>query len=272
MKTLPSYIGPAAFGIKMGVFLPGSDLVGEIVKRARDCAQDGLLADGDVLCITESVVARVQGNIVSVEYVAQEIREKLGLSVESTVGVLFPITSRNRFALILESIALAVPEGKVIVQLNYPADEVGNQTIGLDFLASLDLKEDYIPQEMLNGYTFVHPITKVDYVQYYKEVIAKTGATPEIIFSNNPQHIARYSVDGVIVADIHRRHRTLGALKEVFSNCITLQDICNSGLMRSDWGLLGSNMSSDGMLKLAPRDGQQVVDEIQRAVYEETGK
>ena len=136
MKTLPGYIGSAAFGIKMGIFVPGSDLIGEIASRSEELSRDGLLDDGDVICITESVVARVQNNIVTVEQVAAEVKEKLGLEDTSTLGVVYPIASRNRFSVVLQGLAKAVPKGKVVVQFSYPNDEVGNQVIDPAYAAA----------------------------------------------------------------------------------------------------------------------------------------
>ena len=129
MKTLPGYVGPAALGVKMGIIVPGSDLVGEIATRSEELNRDGLLHDGDVVCVTESVVARSQNNIVSVDQIAAEVKAKLGLKDTSTLGVVHPIASRNRFSVILRALARAVPRGKVVVQFSYPYDEVGNQVI-----------------------------------------------------------------------------------------------------------------------------------------------
>jgi len=252
--------------------VPGSDLVGDIVERAKDCARDGLIDDGDVLCITESVVARVQDNFVTTDDVAQEIRRALGVKAGSTVGVLFPIVSRNRFSLILEGIAKAVPGGQVIVQLSYPRDEVGNQTINPRYLEKLDLVEDYIPSEGLDAGAFVHPVTKVDYVAYYQQIIEDEGATPRIYFSNKATRIAQFNPDGIVVADVHDRQETKAKLEQVFANAVTLQELCSSGRSWSEWGLLGSNKSAGNRLKLAPRDGDKIVRDIQARIKEATGK
>jgi F420-0:gamma-glutamyl ligase len=272
LNGLPSYIGPAALGLKMGVFLPGSDLVGDIVERAKDCARDGLMDDGDVLCITESVVARVQDNFVTTDEVAEEVKRALGVRAGSTVGVLFPIVSRNRFSLVLEGIAKAVPGGQVIVQLSYPRDEVGNQTINPKHLEKLNLKEDYISSEDLDGCAFVHPVTKVDYVAYYKQIIRDEGATPTVYFSNKATRIAEFKPDGIVVAEVHDRKETKVQLDEVFANSVTLQELCTSGHGWSEWGLLGSNKSAGNRLKLAPRDGDRIVRDIQEKIKEATGK
>ncbi len=159
MFTLPDYVGPSAFGIKMGVIIPGSDLQTMILDDIMKMDADGMLTDGDVLAITESVVARAQNNFISIDSVAQEIQEILSLTPESRVGVVFPIISRNRFALILKSIARAVHGGQVIVQLSYPDDEVGNQIIPPDVAMELEKTGGGVikPEDLGQGYT--HPLT-----------------------------------------------------------------------------------------------------------------
>lgn len=271
-STLPKYIGPAAFGLKMGVFLPGSDLVGAVGERVEDLNRDGLLEDGDVVCITESVVARVQNNIVTTDKIAEEVRTKLGLKPSSTLGVVFPIASRNRFSVILEGLSKAVPQGRVVVQFSFPQDEVGNQVVDPAYVAahggrSAVLRHEEIPSEML-----LHPITQLDYGSYYIDVIRRQGAEPVIIYANDPLAILSENPDGVVAADIRTRHETKKRLQEKFANCITLQDICNSGDAASEWGLLGSNMSSDGKLKLAPRDAERIAKEVQAEVLKRTGR
>ena len=136
MAPIPNYIGPAAFGIKMGVVVPGMDLITELEGWVAKCVQDQLVDDGDVLCITESVVARSQNNYVTVQQVAEEIRSKLDLNNGGTLGVVFPILSRNRFALILKAIARAADHGKVVLQLSWPTDEVGNRILSDEIIVS----------------------------------------------------------------------------------------------------------------------------------------
>lgn len=272
MKTLPAYIGAAAFGLKMGVFLPGSDLVGEIARRAEDLARDGLLDDGDVICVTESVVARVQDNIVTTDQVAKEVRAKLSLAPTATLGIVFPIASRNRFSVTLEGLSKAVNRGKVVVQLSYPQDEVGNQVVDPAYVESQGglgkvLRHEDIPSEMLT-----HPVTEIDYGAYYADVIKQQGAEPVIIYANDPLAILDEKPQGIIAADIRTREATKAKLQEVFPNCITLQDICSQGDIASRWGLLGSNMSSTGKLKLLPRDGDEITRDIQAAILARTGR
>ena len=274
MTKLPAYIGPAAFGLKMGVIVPGSDLLQMIVEVVQDCNRDQLLDDGDVLCVTESVVARAQGNYVTITEVAEEIRERLQISTRAKIGVLFPIASRNRFAMVLEAIAAAVPEGEVVVQLSWPRDEVGNQIISEEFAGSLGkVYSDPISSSELGDYSFKHPITKVDYIELYRETIEKQGSRGTIVLSNSPEYILTASPDGVIVADIHSRERTRKALAGKVKT-ISLSDLCSSPHRPawSGWGLLGSNMSTGNRLKLAPRDSTAFAQDIQREVAELTGK
>ncbi|NMB11332.1 MAG: hypothetical protein GX977_03500 [Firmicutes bacterium] len=272
MKTLPAYIGSAAFGLKMGVFLPGCDLIGEVSRRAEELYRDGLLDDGDVICITESVVARVQNNIVTTDQVAEEVKDKLNLQPTSTLGVVFPIASRNRFSVVLEGLAKAVPEGRVVVQFSHPEDEVGNQVIDPAYVethggAGAVLRHRDIPGDLL-----LHPVTKLDYGSYYADAIRRQGATPVIFYANDPQAILAEQPDGIMAADIRTREQTKARLQQVFANCITLQDICNDGDIASSWGLLGSNMSSEGKLKLAPKDGDAITQDIQAEILRRTGR
>lgn len=275
MAKLPEYIGPAAFGIKMGVIVPGMDLVSEIVACIKRCADDGLVDDGDVVCITESVVARAQNNFVTLDQIACEITQKLQLQPSSSVGVVFPILSRNRFALILKAIARAVPEGKVVVQLSWPTDEVGNQALPEDVAAELGKSHyDVITEAELDGRSLLHPVTKVDYIQLYRETIESEGTAAEIILANDPTAIAAYSLDGVIVADVHGREQTRAALSRVVSNLVTLADLCSDRNQEawSEWGLLGSNMSAGDKLKLAPHSSTEFCAAVQSKVSEAANK
>lgn len=269
MQKIPDYIGPSAFGLKMGVILPGMNIVEKVFQALQLCCRDGLLEDGDVICITESVVARAQNNYITVDDIAREIAEKLNLSAGSRVGVVFPIASRNRFSMILKGIARSVPRGEVIVQLSFPRDEVGNQVVSADY--TRELNKELITLEDLGGRIFKHPVTGVDYMSYYRELIAGEGAKPVIILSNNPLHVLEYKPDGIVAADIHSREKTKLIITEWFENCITLDQVCNDGLAWSEWGLLGSNMSAGEKLKLAPRDGQKVVEALRSRVKAENG-
>jgi len=266
---IPGYIGSMAFGLKMGVILPGIDIVEEICKPLSFCNRDGLLNNGDVICITESIVARAQDNYINVDDIAREIKDKLGVSDNDKLAVVFPIASRNRFSLVLKGLARAVPKGEVLIQLSYPSDEVGNQVVSSEFVERLGKK--VITDGDLAGYSFNHPVTGVDYINLYRELIEEEGARPNIILANEPEQVLSSQPDGVIAADIHTREKTKKAIKERFANCITLDQVCNQGEKYSEWGLLGSNLSSGERLKLAPREGKKVVESLQARVKEEFG-
>ncbi|MDW7651812.1 MAG: coenzyme F420-0:L-glutamate ligase [Bacillota bacterium] len=272
MPKLPDYIGPTAFGVKMGVIVPGSDLTGMIVSTLKHVAEDELLDSNDVICVTESVVARAQNNFVSVDEVAAQLRSKLGLKEDSRIGVVFPITSRNRFAMILEGIARAVPQGEVIVQLPFPCDEVGNQIVSPEIAETFDLSGGLVCEEDLYGVDCSHPITRVNYLEMYRDIIEAEGATARIFLANDPKKILNFAPDGVIAADIHSRKATLRKISEEFGNCITLQDLCREGSSWSEWGLLGSNMSANKKLKLAPRNASAFAKELQEGIYTATGR
>ncbi len=269
MIKLPDYVGPMAYGLKMGVILPGMDIVEKLSEPLARCHSDGLLGDGDVICVTESVVARAQNNYVTIDDITREIADKLNLAEGSRVAVVFPIASRNRFSMIMKGIARSVPRGEVVVQLSFPDDEVGNQVIDTEFAEKLG--KDLISPEDLGDHTFKHPVTGVDYINLYREIIEKEGAKPVIFLSNDPLHVLRYKPDGIIAADIHTRALTKKTINSKFQNCITLDQICTEGKACSEWGLLGSNMSSGERLKLAPRDGLQVVNRLKGKVKENLG-
>jgi len=274
MARLPEYVGPAAFGLKMGVIVPGSDLLRLIADVIKQCHQDQLLDDGDVLCITESVVARSQNNYVTIQEVAAEIRQRLEVGPDAKLGVLFPIASRNRFSMILEAIASAVPQGEVVVQLSWPRDEVGNQIISEEFAGRLGkVYTDSISPQELEGQSFKHPITEIDYINYYRRTIEAQGARASIHLSNDPEYMLNLAPDGVIIADIHSRERTKAQLDGKVK-ALTLSDLCSASHRTawSEWGLLGSNMSSGDRLKLPPRNASAFAQDIQREVTGLTGK
>ncbi len=266
---IPEYIGPMAFGLKMGVVLPGMDIIKTIYEPLEQCYRDDLLTDGDVICITESIVARAQGNYITVDDIAREIRDKLQVGDQNRLAVVFPIASRNRFSMILRGIARSVPQGEVVVQLSYPFDEVGNQVIDPDFSKSFN--EDLIKMEDLKGHDFRHPLTGVNYIELYRKIIEEEGAAANIILSNDPLQVLELNPDAVIAADIHTRASTKEKINDRYENCITLDQVCTEGESYSEWGLLGSNMSSGEKLKLAPRDGQKVVNSLRSELYERLG-
>ncbi len=269
MVELPGYMGALAFGVKMGLVLPGMDIVQTVFEQLALCHRDGLVENGDIICITESVVARAQNNYVTTADVAGEIKEKLKLAPGSRLGVVFPIASRNRFALVLRGFALALAGGEVIMQLSFPCDEVGNRIIDPEFAASL--RKELITLEDLEGREFPHPVTGIDYIRFYRDTISAAGAAPQIFLCNDPLRILDYRPDGVIAADIHSRARTSALIGARHPRCITLDQICNSGEAYSEWGLLGSNISAGEKIKLAPREGLAIVGRLQHLIRERLG-
>ncbi|HHX75035.1 MAG TPA: hypothetical protein GX699_09050 [Firmicutes bacterium] len=272
MPKLPDYIGPVAFGVKMGVILPGTDLVGEITAVLEKAAADELLSHHDVVCVTESVVARSQNNYVTLDAVAAEIRAKLQLAGAARIGVVFPILSRNRFALILQAIARAAEAGEVIVQLSYPCDEVGNPVVAPGALEAVRCDDGTIAYEALDPACCLHPITRVNYLEMYKNIIEKEGAKATVLLCNDPQAVLAYRPDGVIAADVHGREETRAKLVAAGAGkVITLQELCNEGEAASEWGLLGSNMSAKDRLKLAPRNAGVFAKKLQAELARATG-
>ena len=272
--SLPEYLGPCALGIKMGIILPGCDLTGAILECMQKLDRDGLLTHRDALCITESVLARAQNNFVTTAEVADEIRNKMSLLPTQKVGVLFPIASRNRFNLVLEGIAEAVAQGEVVLQLAYPCDEVGNQFIPPEAAEKLEAQAGgCIRLEDLEE-NYFHPVTGIDYLELYRQTIAKTGARPTIFLCNNPLKILEYHPQAVIVADIHTREKTRQQLAKCIQNVVTLQDLFNDNKRDawSEWGLLGSNMSTENQIKLAPREADKFASTLQARIFRETGK
>ncbi len=273
MGKLPDYFGVSAFGIKMGIIVPGSNVVELAYESLAQCNKDGFLDDGDTVCITESVVARAQNNYVTVNEIAQQVRKKLNLKADSKVGVVFPMLSRNRFSLIMKGIAAAVPEGHVVVQLSHPADEVGNRILPDDFAETAGIKNgEVISLEDIGENRFRHPVTGVDYIELYQNIIWEQSRGSTIFLSNDPCQIIKYNLDGIIVANVHKRESTWDKLSERGQNVITLQDLCNEGLSWSEWGLLGSNISSGDKLKLAPREANLVAEQLQTKIKQELGK
>ncbi|MEW5919667.1 MAG: coenzyme F420-0:L-glutamate ligase [Bacillota bacterium] len=272
MGKLPDYVGPCAFGIKMGVITPNCDLLGMVSEAVQQCDRDNFLDDGDVICITESVVARAQNNFVSTGDIAAELREKHNVKADSRLGILFPITSRNRFALILKGFAKAVPQGEVVVQFSFPCDEVGNMIVLPEFADSCEADEIFSYEKIKNK--CLHPITKIDYPGYYQEIIEAEGARAKIYFSNNPETITSYKPDCLIISNIHDRVKKHKMLQDKVPRCITLQNICSdpSRPSWSVWGLLGSNMSSDNLLNLAPRDGDAFALAVQKTIKDKLDK
>ena len=270
-------VGTISRGIRCPIFREGDDL-GEMVTRSvlEAAESEGFeLRDRDVISITESVVARAQGNYVSVEAIAADVRKKLG---GETVGVIFPILSRNRFAICLRGIAMGCK--KVVLMLSYPSDEVGNELVSLDKIdeAGVNPYSDVLSLEKyreLFGENR-HEFTGVDYVQYYGDLVRSCGAEVEIIFANQAKTILDYA-DHILNCDIHTRARTKRILLAGGAKVVCgLDDIMTSSIDGSgyneNYGLLGSNKSTEDMVKLFPRDCKELVLDIQARILKATGK
>jgi len=270
-------IGTVSRGVRAPIIRAGDDLA----KIVTDCvleasADDGfVIRDRDVVAITESIVARVQGNYVSVDDIAADVRAKFS---GETVGVIFPILSRNRFAICLRGIAKGCK--KVVLMLSYPSDEVGNHLISLDAMdaAGVDPYKDVLSLEdyrKLFGYE-KHPFTGVDYVAYYEELIRSCGAQAQIIFANDPRAVLSYTKN-VLNCDIHTRARTKRLLKaagaeKVFGLDEIMTAPINGSGYNEKYGLLGSNKATEDQVKLFPRDCQDLVEDIQKRLLDKTGK
>ncbi len=269
MKT----IGTISRGIKAPIIKKGDNLVDIVVDSVLAASEEGKfeLQDKDVVAMTEAIVARAQGNYATLEQIAKDVRRKTG---GGTVGLVFPIMSRNRFSMILKGIAMGVD--KLIIQLSYPSDEVGNPLIPMDIIDEKGVNPytDVFTEEQYYA-TFgkiLHPFTGLDYIELYKSF---GGDNCEIILANNPKEILKYT-DKVINADIHTRNRTKRILKEAGAKvCLNLTDIMNESVDGSgynQYGLYGSNLATDNSVKLFPRDGQKLVDAIAEKFKSITGK
>ncbi len=269
------YIGVMAYGVKTGIITPDDKIV-EVIKNTFK-RNPKLLENKDIVCVKEAVTAITQNNFVHISDISKDIDSKLKLKKTSTIGVLFPITSRNRFSLILQAISSSVPKGKVVIQLSFPADEQGNRIVSEDFLKKKKLKwEDKITLQKIGKDRFIHSETGMDYIKFYEEIIKKEGAKAEIFLSNNPEDIINSKIDGLLISNVHDRNNLLKKVKTKFKNTITLQDICSdkSKKVHSEYGLLGSNILDPhkGLLKLPPRDADKVCLEIQKMIKKEFKK
>ncbi|MBE6611331.1 MAG: F420-0--gamma-glutamyl ligase [Ruminococcaceae bacterium] len=270
-------IGTVSRGVRAPIIRNGDDIVEIVTTSVLDAQKDAGFEfhDRDIVAMTEAIVARAQGNYATVDDIAADVKAKFG---GGTVGVIFPILSRNRFSICLRGIAKGAK--KVVIMLSYPSDEVGNHLISLDAVdeAGVDTYSDVLTQEKyreLFGYV-KHTFTGVDYVEYYEELVRGCGADCEIIFANNPRAILPYTKN-VLCCDIHTRARTKRILKAAGADIVLgLDDILNAPVNGSgynaDYGLLGSNKATDEQIKLFPRDCQPVVEAIQKKLYDATGK
>ena len=270
-------IGTISRGIRCPIIREGDDLCKIVVDSVMEATySEGFgLRDQDVISLTESIVARAQGNYASIQDIADDVKAKLG---GETIWVIFPILSRNRFAICLKGIAMGAK--KVVLMLSYPSDEVGNALLTYDQLddAGINPYSDVLTLEKyreLFGEN-KHEFTGVDYVQYYSDIITEAGAEVEIIFVNRAQEIIKYT-DCVLTCDIHTRARTKRLLKEAGAKAICgLDDILTASVNGSGYndkyGLLGSNKSTEDKIKLFPRECQDLVENIQKEILQLTDK
>lgn len=270
-------VGTTSRGIRTPIIRSGDNLVKIVADSVLEAANDeGFeIRENDIIATTEAIVARAQNNYVTVDEIAEDIKNKF---TGDTLGVIFPILSRNRFAICLRAIARGAK--KIVLMLSYPSDEVGNHLITLDMVDEKGVNpySDVLTLEKyreLFGYV-KHQFTGMDYVQYYGDLIKEEGAEVEIIFSNNPRTILNYTKD-VLVCDIHTRARTKKILKENGGNTILgLDDIMTAPINGSgcneDYGLLGSNKATEEKVKLFPRNCDEFVLELQAEMFKRTGK
>jgi len=270
-------VGTVSRGIRAPIIREGDDLSVIVPQCVLDAVAEGefTVRDRDVLAMTEAIVARAQGNYATVDQIAADVRAKLG---GGTVGVVFPILSRNRFAVCLRGIAMGAK--KIVLQLSYPSDEVGNHLITQEKMDEMgvDPYKDVLSLERyraLFGYE-KHPFTGVDYVDYYVKLIEECGAEVEVMFANDPRAVLTRAHD-VVTCDIHTRARSKRLLKAAGGNRVLgLDDLLTAPVCGSGWnekyGLLGSNKATEDKVKLFPRDPQPLVEAIQKKMLEATGK
>ena len=270
-------VGTISRGVRAPIIRSGDDLAKIVTESVLSAArEEGYeIRNRDIIAMTEAIVARAQGNYATVEDIAADVKNKFG---GEEVGVIFPILSRNRFAICLRGIAKGTK--KVVLMLSYPSDEVGNHLISLDKLDEKGINPysdvlDFARYRELFGYE-KHPFTGVDYVEYYENLVKECGAEVEIVFANDPRTVLNYTKN-VINCDIHTRARTKRLLKaagaeKVFGLDEILSEPINGSGYNAQYGLLGSNKATENQIKLFPRDCQPLVEEIQDNILKATGK
>ncbi len=270
-------VGTISRGVRAPIIRSGDDLAKIVTESVLSAArEEGYeIRNRDIIAMTEAIVARAQGNYATVEDIAADVKNKFG---GEEVGVIFPILSRNRFAICLRGIAKGTK--KVVLMLSYPSDEVGNHLISLDKLDEKGINPysdvlDLARYRELFGYE-KHPFTGVDYVEYYENLVKECGAEVEIVFANDPRTVLNYTKN-VINCDIHTRARTKRLLKaagaeKVFGLDEILREPINGSGYNAQYGLLGSNKATENQIKLFPRDCQPLVEEIQDNILKATGK
>ncbi|WP_068674169.1 coenzyme F420-0:L-glutamate ligase [Oceanobacillus sp. Castelsardo] len=270
-------VGTVVRGLRCPIINEGDqieEIVVESVLKASE-VEGFSIQDKDIVTITESIVARSQGNYATIDHIAKDVKSKFG---DDTIGVIFPILSRNRFATNLRGIAKGAK--KIVIMLSYPSDEVGNHLVDID---QLDEKGVNPWTDVLTENQFrelfgenKHTFTGVDYIDYYKSIVEEYGIECEVIFSNNPKSILEYT-KSVLACDIHSRLRTKRILKDngaekIYSLDNILSESVDGSGYNEEYGLLGSNKATEDRVKLFPRDCQPVVDKIQQLLQEKTGK
>ncbi len=270
-------VGTVSRGIRTPIIREGDDLAAIVTDSVLEAgvSENFSIGDNDIIALTESIVARAQGNYLHIDAIAKDVENKFG---DGTLGVIFPILSRNRFSVCLRGIAQGVK--KVVLMLSYPSDEVGNELITVDQLddSGVNPYSDVLSLSEFRSHfgETIHPFTGIDYISYYAEIIEEAGAEVEIIFSNNCRAILDYTKN-VLTCDIHTSPRTKRILKENGAEVvygladIMTQSIDGSGY-NEKYGLLGSNKSTEDSLKLFPHDASDLVNEIQKRVLDKVGK
>ncbi|WP_434296782.1 coenzyme F420-0:L-glutamate ligase [Clostridium sporogenes] len=270
-------VGTVVRGLRCPIINEGDcieDIVVDSVLKASE-VEGFKINDKDVVTVTESVVARAQGNYATIDQIAKDVKSKFG---DDTIGVIFPILSRNRFAICLRGIAKGAK--KIVLMLSYPSDEVGNHLVDIDMLDEKGINpwSDVLTEKQFRDCfgEVKHTFTGVDYVEYYKSLIEEYGVECEVIFSNNPKTILNYTKN-VLTCDIHTRFRTKKILKnnggeKIYSLDNILSSSVDGGGFNENYGLLGSNKSTEDTVKLFPRNCKPVVDNIQDKLKEKTGK
>lgn len=271
-------VGTVVRGLRAPIIKEGQDIVEIVVDTILTASEQAgfEIENRDIIALTESIVARAQGNFAAIDDIAKDIENKYN---DETVGIVFPILSRNRFMNLLKGFARGAK--KVVIQLSYPADEAGNHLISLDQLDASGLNpwSDVLTEEEFAAHfgKTSHPFTGVDYVALYKKIAAEEDTPCDIIFSNDPKTILDYT-DAVLVAEVHDRFRTKRILEAAGAQTVyTLGEILTApvtenGGFNEEFGLLGANNSTDEQVKLFPSHSKEVVEAIQKAVYEKTGK
>ncbi len=276
MNIPDTNVGVVAYGIKTGIITSDDNII-EVIKRTIK-ENPVLIRENDIMCVTESVVAITQRNIVKLNAISSEIKSVLNLREDSTLGIFHPILSRNRFSMILKSIAKTVPRGKIIIQFRFPDDEQGNPIISKETLKKMNKSlTDIIPINEIGSNRLLHPETGLDYIAYYEDIVKENCCEAEFFLANSVEYIIDKKPDAIIISNIHERKESLKAIMETgYRNVITLQDIYSdsSKVVYSEFGLLGSNLLDpvNEELKLMPRNPDKVCEEIKEMLFTEFNK